>query len=85
MKVQVSLDDELMMRVDQYADENYLSRSGLISIATTQYLNQMEVIGLVKEMALTMRKIADKGTLDVETEEQLKDFERIAKMLIGVK
>ena len=40
MKVNVTLDDELMQRVDNYADRNYMSRSGLISIAVTQYLNQ---------------------------------------------
>ena len=27
MKVNITLDDELMARVDRYADENYMSRS----------------------------------------------------------
>ena len=33
MKVQISIDDELVKRVDNYADKNYLTRSGLISLA----------------------------------------------------
>jgi len=33
MKVTISLDDDLMHRVDSYADENYMSLSGLISLA----------------------------------------------------
>ena len=43
MKVNVSIDEELMARIDRYADENYMSRSGLITLACTQYLNQFEV------------------------------------------
>lgn len=83
MKVQITLDDELMKRVDNYADENYMSRSGLLSLAVTKYLNEADVIKAVKDMALCMRKIADKGTLDHETMEQLEDFQRFSDMFVG--
>lgn len=81
MKVNVTLDDELMKRVDDYADKNYMSRSGLISLATTQYLNSHEMIMAISDMAVSMRKIADTGKVDHETIEQLEDFERLAKLL----
>lgn len=83
MKVQVSLDEKLVERIDNYADANYMSRSGLISFATSQYLNQTDVMLMVKDMALTMRKIAEKGTVDHDTMEQLEDFERLCKMITG--
>lgn len=83
MKVQVSLDEKLVERIDNYADANYMSRSGLISFATTQYLNQADVILMVKDMAFAMRKISEKGTVDHETMEQLEDFERLCKMITG--
>ena len=82
MKVQITLDDELMKRVDEYADENYMSRSGLLSLAVTQYLNAADVTKAVKDMAIAMRKIADTGKVDAETMEQLEDFERLSKMLV---
>jgi metal-responsive CopG/Arc/MetJ family transcriptional regulator len=82
MKVQITLDDALMERVDAYADENYMSRSGLLSLAVTQYLNAAEVTKAIKEMAVCMRKIADNGTVDHETMKQLEDFERLSKMLV---
>lgn len=81
MKVNVSLNDELMTRVDNYADSNYMSRSGLVSLALTQYLNQADIITCVKDMSLAMRKISDSGTVDHETMEQLEDFMRFAQML----
>lgn len=81
MKVNVTLDDDLMKRVDDFADRNYMSRSGLVSLALTQYLNSNEMALAVKDMSLCMRKIADNGNVDHETMEQLEDFERLAKLL----
>lgn len=81
MKVQITLDDELMKRVDTYADENYMSRSGLISLAATQFLNAADVSRAIKDLSLAMQKIAETGQLDHDTMEQLEDFERLAKFL----
>lgn len=83
MKVNITLDDDLMKRLDDYADRNYMSRSGLVSLAVTQYLNANEMVLAVRDMSLCMRKIADTGTVDRETMEQLEDFERFAKVLSG--
>jgi metal-responsive CopG/Arc/MetJ family transcriptional regulator len=86
MKVNITLDDELLERVDEYADKTYISRSGLISLAVTQYLNTNEMILAVKDMAVSMRKIADMGKVDEKTMEELKDFERLSNMLVeGIK
>lgn len=83
MKVQITLDDELMKRVDDFADSNYMSRSGLLSIAATKYLNEQAVIFAVKDMAIAMRKIADVGVIDDDTRKQLEDFERLSSILIS--
>jgi metal-responsive CopG/Arc/MetJ family transcriptional regulator len=80
-KVQITLDDKLLDRIDTYADENYMSRSGLVSLAATQFLNTAEITRAVKDLSLAMRKIADTGTVDHDTMEQLEDFERIAQYL----
>ena len=81
MKVNITLDDELMQRVDAYADENYMSRSGLLSVAVTQYLNQQDVIRAMKGLALSMAKIAETNKIDDDTKKELEDFERIARLL----
>lgn len=81
MKVQITLDDALMERVDNFADSNYMSRSGLLSIAVTQYLNQNEAFAAIKQMSFAIQKIAETGKCDHETMEQLEDFERFSKML----
>jgi metal-responsive CopG/Arc/MetJ family transcriptional regulator len=83
MKVQITLDDNLVARLDEYAEDNYLSRSGCISLALTQYLNQQDVTKAIKDLAFSMRKIADTGKISAEQMEQLEDMERFAKMLAG--
>ena len=81
-KVNITISDDLLKRIDEYADDNYTSRSGLISIATAQYLNANETMGLVKNLSLAIGKIADTGVVDDETMEMINDFERFTKMVI---
>ncbi|HEY9758805.1 MAG TPA: hypothetical protein V6C97_26795 [Oculatellaceae cyanobacterium] len=82
VKVNITVDEDLMRRIDEYVDENYMNRSSLISLATTQFLNAAEVTTAVKLMSVAMRKIADTGVVDAESMEQLEDFERLVKMLV---
>lgn len=84
-KINISIDDELLNRIDNFADNNYMSRSGLITLATNQYLNSAEVIKAVKDMSVSMRKIAENGNVDDDTLKQLEDFERISNVLVGAK
>ena len=83
MKVNITFNDDLMKRIDDYAERNYMSRSGLISFAVTQFLNGQQMIGAVQDMSVCMRKIAETGQLDEETEKKLQELEIIAKVLVG--
>lgn len=83
MKLQISLNDDLLQRADRFAEDNYLSRSGLISQALVQYLNQNEYILAVKDLSVAVRKIAEIGTIDDECMKQLEEFERVVQVLTG--
>ena len=83
VKVYITLDEALLQRIESYADENYLTRSGLITLATRQFLLQAEASRAIVDMSLAMRKIADTGTIDDDQRRQLEDFERFARMLSG--
>lgn len=85
MKLGITLDDSLVARIDSYADENYMSRSGLISLAVTQFLNASEVTRAVRDLSFSIRKIADTGQIDDDTQRELEDFERLSKLLTGQK
>lgn len=83
IKVNITLEEELLHRIETYADENYLTRSGLITLAVSQFLLQAEASRAIVDMSLAMRKIADTGTVTDEQLRELEDFERFARMLAG--
>lgn len=43
-KINISIDDELLKKADKFAKKIYTSRSGLISIALVNYMNNQDVI-----------------------------------------
>lgn len=82
MKVQISIDEELLRRADKFSEENFLSRSGLISLSLKQYLDSNQIKGALLDLSRAMRKIADSGSIDEEARGQLEDFERLAQCLV---
>lgn len=81
MKVQITINDDLLRRVDRYASDNYMSRSGFISTACNDYLAGVEMKYALRDLALACRKIADTGEVDAETQKQLDDFQRLANLM----
>lgn len=81
MKVQITLADELMERVDSYADDNYMTRSGLISFAVTQFLNQADAVRAINKIGIAISKIADEGKMDEDAKRELEDYARLCKMI----
>jgi metal-responsive CopG/Arc/MetJ family transcriptional regulator len=85
MKVQVSIDDALMAKVDEAADLMYISRSGYFTMAVSQQVAQFQVLEAVKTMSLAIKKIADTGVIDDTSRHQLEDFERMVRMILPTK
>lgn len=83
MKIGITIDKNLLERIDNYSDKNYMSRSGFISLACTQLLQQAETVNAIKQIAVYMRKISENGTLTKEQQQQLEDMERLSKIYIG--
>lgn len=82
-KINISIDDNLLSRVNEFADSNYISRSGLISLALSQYLDAQDVASAIKRMSRAMQVIAEKGEVDEHTLAELENFKLIADMLYG--
>lgn len=82
-KINFSINEDLLERADKYCEQNYISRSGLISLALTQYLASQEVTSLLRGMNVAMQRIADNGEIDAETKKQLEEFEIICNALVG--
>lgn len=83
VKVQITVEEELLRKVEQYADDNYISRSGVFVQGAAQIVSQAEVMALLKSMSFAMKKIADTGSVDDDTYRQLEDFQRALTFLCG--
>lgn len=48
-RINITLDEDLLSRIDDYADSNSLTRSGFIALACSQYLDAMSKAPALKE------------------------------------
>lgn len=82
MKLSISLDDNLVQRIDSFAKGNSISRSGFLAMAATQYLNQMQALSSMPEIVQIMKTAAANGmTASKEDIQNLTDFEDQCKIL----
>lgn len=81
MKVTITLDDELMQRIDDYAKTNYTSRSGFLALAATEYLNSREIAAAMVRISYSLQKMADDGVVNEESLKEIKAFESLVKFL----
>lgn len=83
MKVNITLNDDLLERIDKYAAENYMSRSGFVSHACNQFLAQAEMVGLLKNCSAAMAAIARTGNCEPDVMKQLEEFTMLASIALG--
>ena len=84
-KINITVNDELLSKIDNFADENYMSRSGVFAQGAQMYLAQMGTYAAIKQIAFDIHKIADMGTVDDETRRDLDDMQRLVQMMIPTK
>ena len=84
-KISISIDDELLERVENYAKRNYSNRSAVITASLSQYLLNDECVQAIKGTALAMRKIADSGSIDEDTLKRLEEYDRFFSLYLNGK
>lgn len=83
-KVAVSIPDELLQSMDAFAKENFLSRSGFISMCCHQFLQAQEmqrVIGAMSDSMEKMANAAEAGSIDEDTMQEFEQFQKLAKII----
>lgn len=82
-KVQITLSPGLLDEIDDYAEQFYTSRSGVITQACTQMFASVRAQKALASLAVTMKKIADSGEITEEAKQELDDFQRLAALWMG--
>lgn len=80
-KINISINDDLLHTVDQIADDNFLSRSGLISLALVQYVNQSKLVSSLENVSNCFSVIARNNEIDSDSLKTLKEFQMLCQMM----
>lgn len=83
MKIQISVDDDLLSRIDECADKRYMSRSGFIAQACLQVVHQDEIVSAINRVSYAVMKAAENNELDEQTKKELEQFEIMVKLMTG--
>lgn len=81
MKVTISINDDLLTKIDSFAKDNFMSRSGFIALAARNYLLQNETLDTMKSLKAALNKVSENGVVDPQSAVDLENFNRIAEML----
>ena len=84
MKVQITMPDELLAKLDDYADRNYTTRSGAITMMVNNYLVSRELTVQIQQVSEALTKMAAGGQLSDAEQQRLLGFEQLSKMLPSV-
>jgi metal-responsive CopG/Arc/MetJ family transcriptional regulator len=85
MKVNISVNDDLMKRIDEYAERNYTNRSAVFAQSANQFLLSQSIPQAIGEMAVAFKRIADNNEIDEESKKKLNEFMYLAQLLGGTK
>ncbi len=80
IKLQITMEEELLNDLDNYCDKNYMNRSFAISQAVIQVLNGQKIIDSIFNLSKAVRMAAEKGEMDEETKREIESFETLVKM-----
>lgn len=79
-KFQISMDETLFKRVEEYAKNAGLSRSGFMSLAASDYISAKEKAPKLSEAFLEMAKLIDSRTKgNISKEEMEKQLDELGR------
>lgn len=76
-RVTITLDEDLVDKIDFYAQKGFTSRSGYISLACTQLIQQTEIFAFMQDMTVISKKLASQTIIDPNDEETQEDFKKL--------
>ena len=80
-KITITMPDELLENLDNYADSNFTTRSGAITMMVNGYLSSRQLTSSMKQMISSLETIAAGNQLTEEEQQQLDAFVALGKLL----
>lgn len=83
MKFQVSMEKDLVEKIDDYAKKNYTSRSGFLALCATQYIQSKEFTSNLPQFIDVLKSAIESDNLDSDAKEKLYDIDRACRVIRG--
>lgn len=80
MKLTVSLNDDLVTQIDEYAKKHYCTRSSVLAQGSSQLIMQARFSDALVSLSNTMERIAESGVIDESAKAELAEFKALMKM-----
>lgn len=74
-RVNMNINDDLLQRIDTYADKNYMTRSAVMCFAVNQFLVAQDTKEFYQTMLQLMKEFAMRGDLNEEQKKILSQVE----------
>jgi len=85
VKINITIDENLLNDVDDYCDKNYLNRSALISTSLIQVINQQKIIDSLRDASIAIKKASEVGHIDDDTRKTLEEFQALSRLMAPIK
>lgn len=83
VKINITVDEELLNEIDNYCDETYSNRSMLFSQSVLQTLNYQKMINAISDVSFAMKRCAEQNVVDEDLQAKMKDFETLSRIFIN--
>lgn len=80
-KVSITMPDELLAALDEYADRNFTTRSGAITLMVNNYLTSRQMADSIRQISTALEQAAAGKELTEEQQMQLEGFTALARLL----
>lgn len=82
-KVTISVDKELLRKIDDYRDKHYLKRSAVFSMGASNLILQDEMIEMLEEMRNLLHKANQQEKLSDDDKRQMEQFTLLCNAMLG--
>lgn len=83
VKVQMTIDEDLLARIDAYADDHYITRSGFFSLAADEFLTAVEFKQFMPAFNDLLQKVADGKDISPDDQKKLDGFQAMSDIFTG--
>lgn len=81
-KINISIDDELLEKLDKYADASYMSRSAFITQCVNDKIIQQESLRTLMMISSTLEEISNKTDLNEDVKSEVDTLVNASNMLL---